>query len=61
MKDGLKAMRKLKGYTQRKLAELSGIPASTIENWEMHGAGHATAENLKKVADVLECRMEDLF
>ena len=61
MKDGLKAMRKLRGYTQHQLAKMSGVAASTIEKWEMSGAGHATAENLKKVAKALDCKMEDLF
>lgn len=54
-------MRKLRGYSLRKLAELSGIPASTIEKWEALGAAHATAGKLKKVADALGCKMEDLI
>lgn len=56
----LKEKRAEKGLSQRKLAELSGVPYRTIENWEQRGIDHATVGNLRKVARALGCTVGDL-
>lgn len=55
----LKRKRRESGLTQRQLAEKSGVPLRTIQNWE----GHVTeplARPLKRVAEVLGCKLDDL-
>ena len=61
MKEGLKARRLRHGYTVRKLAKLSGVPKTTIERWETIGVESASAGKLKKLADALGCKVDDLF
>ena len=61
MKDGLKAMRKLRGLSTRELSERSGVPKTTIEGWELRGADKAVAGKLLLVANVLGVKMEDLL
>lgn len=57
----LKEKRKESGLSQRKLSEKSGIPLRTIQNWEGGGIKCAVVGTLKKVADVLGCRVDDLL
>lgn len=57
----LKEKRKEKGFTQKGLAEASGLPFRTIQNWEQLGIDHATVGNLKKVAKALGCKPGDLI
>ncbi|MBQ9021045.1 MAG: helix-turn-helix transcriptional regulator [Eggerthellaceae bacterium] len=59
MKEGLKAIRKLRGWSVRELAEYSGVPKTTIEGWENRGTDKAIAGKLKRVADALGVNMED--
>ena len=56
----LKEKRKEKGLTQKRLAELSGIPMRTIQNWENH-MSEPLARPLKRVAEVLGCKVDDLI
>ena len=56
----LKQKRKEAGLTQRQLAEKSGVPLRTIQNWEDH-VTEPTARPLKRVADVLGCKVDDLI
>ena len=55
----LKKKRKEAGLTQKQLAEKSGVPLRTIQNWEDH-VNEPLARPLKKVAEVLGCRVDDL-
>lgn len=56
----LKEKRKEAGLTHKKLAELSGVPIRTIQNWEDH-VSEPLARPLKRVADVLGCKVDDLI
>ena len=56
----LKEKRKEAGLTQKKLAELSGVPIRTIQNWEDH-VSEPLARPLKRVAEVLGCKVDDLI
>lgn len=49
-----------KGYSDRRLAEKSGISKSEINNIE-NGKRSPTLDTLKKLADALGCRIEDLY
>ena len=53
-------LRTEKGYSDRKLAEKSGISKSEINNIE-NGKRSPTLDTLKKLADALGCRIEDLY
>lgn len=57
----LKTKRKEAGLTQRMLAELSGVPKRTIQDWERFGADRAVLGKIKRVADVLGCKVDDLL
>lgn len=57
----LKDARIEEGLTQRKLAELSGVPRRTIQNWEESGFESATVKNAVKVARALGRSIEELL
>ncbi len=57
----LSEIRKEEGLTQRRLAELSGVPRRTIQNWEESGFGNATVRNAVKVARALGRSIEELL
>lgn len=59
----LKAMRMRMAITQRKLAELSGIPQRTIQQYEQRqkNINKAQAEYLLRLSKVLKCSMEELL
>lgn len=57
----LKDARIEKGLTQRQLAELSGVPRRTIQNWEESGFGNATVKNAVRVARALGKSIEELL
>lgn len=52
--------RNKKGCTLKQLAELSGIPKSTINNIE-NGLTSPTILQLEKLAKALDVRINDLF
>lgn len=57
----LKNRRKEAGIAQRELSERSGVPLRTIQNWEKDGVDRAVVGSLKRVADVLGCKVDDLL
>lgn len=56
----LKQIRKSKGLTQDKLAEISGIHRNSIGNWE-RGKNLPKFEETKKIADALGVSIQDLI
>lgn len=59
----LKLLRKCVGLSQRELAQYSGIPLRTIQQYEQRqkNINKAQAEYLVKLAKVLYCNVEDLI
>lgn len=59
----LKLLRKISGLSQRELAEQSGVPLRTIQQYEQRrkDINKAQAEYLVMFAKVLYCRVEDLI
>ena len=57
----LKDARIEEGLTQRRLAELSGVPRRTIQNWEESGFDNATVKNAVRVSRVLGRSIEELL
>lgn len=57
----LKKIRKEKGLSWERLSKASGVPVSTIANWERGNIGKARLESVKKVADALGCKVDDLI
>lgn len=58
----LQALRKIRGYSQRELAEKSGIGLRNIQQYEQRAKdiNKASVSNLLALAQVLGCRVEDL-
>ena len=56
----IKEMRIKRGLTQKQLAELLGVKQSNISRWEA-GTFQPNATTLKKMADVLNCYIDDLI
>lgn len=56
----IKAVRQSKGYTQKQVAELSGIPYSTYSNYENNNREPSITQ-LKKIAGALEIPVNDLL
>ncbi|WP_442867091.1 helix-turn-helix domain-containing protein [Anabaena sp. CS-542/02] len=54
------AIRKQKGLTQEKLAELSGYSVEFISLIE-RGVNAPTIDGLEKLAEILDCNVEILF
>ncbi len=59
----LKQMRRKAGLSQSKLAELSGVPVRTIQQYEQRqkNINKAQAEYLVMLAQALCCRIEELL
>lgn len=59
----LKKLREKKGITQRELAELLGIPLRTIIGYEQkqRDINKASCSTVKKIADALNVKIEDLL
>ena len=59
----LKALRTLAGLSQSELAELSGVPVRTIQQYEQRqkNINKAQAETLLRLARVLCCSVEELM
>ena len=60
MKNKLAEVRNAAGISQAKLAELSGVPRRTIQDWEAQKFEPGVYK-LYKVAQVLSCNIEDLL
>lgn len=58
----LQALRKIRGYSQRELAEKSGIGLRNIQQYEQRAKdiNKASVSNLLALAQALGCRVEDL-
>ncbi|MCP4809814.1 MAG: helix-turn-helix domain-containing protein [Proteobacteria bacterium] len=56
----IRQLREIRGYTQNKLAQLSGVPRPTIANLESGGA-NPTLSVLTKVAAALQVSIEELI
>lgn len=50
-----------KGMTRADLSRRSGVPVRTLENWANRSRTRMDVYQLYKVAQVLECHMEDLI
>ncbi len=48
------------GMTQTKLAKAAGVPRRTLQNWE-RDISQAKVASLKRVADALGCKVDDLI
>lgn len=57
----LRARREHEGMTQRQLADASGVPFRTIQNWERLGIDMATVGKARRVAKALRCSIDDLL
>ena len=59
----LKQMRNEKGFTQIKLARVSGVPIRNIRAYENGSVNinQAAAETVLKLATALDCTVEDLI
>lgn len=55
-----KSLRKSKGLSQAKLAELLGVEQSAVAMWEV-GINNPMADKLPKIAEILGCTIDDLF
>ena len=56
----LKVKRVEAGMSQRELAAKSGVPLRTLQNWE-RDVSQASVGSLKRVADTLGCKVDDLL
>ena len=56
----LKLMRIKKGFTLKQLAAKSNLNYNTINSWEL-GKHSPSNENLKVIAEVLDCSIADLI
>ena len=59
----LKCVRKTKGYSQKQLAELSGVSLRSIQMYEQRNKdiNKAQSESLYHLAKALGCKMENLL
>lgn len=57
----IKELRESKNISRPELAKLSGVPKRTIDDWENERRIPRDVYQLKKVADVLQVKIEDLL
>ncbi|WP_307836812.1 helix-turn-helix transcriptional regulator [Priestia megaterium] len=57
----IKEKRLEKNWSQTYLAQLSGVPQPTISQIENGTRQYPTFENMKKIAEALDLRLEDIF
>ena len=59
----LKRIRTAKGYSQKQLAELSGVSLRSIQVYEQRreDINKAQSDSLFRLAKALDCTMEDLL
>ena len=57
----LKEKRTEAGYTQQRLSDESGVALRTIQSWEGGRIDRAVVGDLKRVADLLGCKVDDLI
>lgn len=56
----LKRARKSQGMTQTELAEFIGVTQGAVHQWES-GKSSPTIDNLKKIAKLFNCKVDDLI
>ncbi|WP_051568492.1 helix-turn-helix domain-containing protein [Crocinitomix catalasitica] len=56
----IKEYRKLRGFTQQELSELSGIKKRTLINYE-NGDSDIPFSKLQKIANILEVSIQELY
>ncbi len=59
--NNIKQIRQAKDLNRKQLAELSGVPSRTIDDWENNRRIPRDVYQLKKVADALDVTIEDLI
>lgn len=57
----LKEMRVNAGMTQQELASKAGVSMSIVSHYERNGTGKAQLRVVKKLADALGCKVDDLI
>lgn len=57
----LTIIREQKGIKQKELAEMTGIPVNTIQNWEFWGMNYIPLWRCVIIADALGCDVRDLY
>lgn len=56
----LETMRAAKGISRMELSIRTGIPYQTIASWENGNRTFSKFENLVKIADALDCKIDDI-
>lgn len=59
MENKLRKLRKINGLTQIRLAQKANVPRSVIARYET-GRTNLSLNSLSKLADALECSMDDI-
>ena len=59
-KENLKKLRKLKGFSQEKLAEMVNLTIFTIQSYEQ-GKSKPNIDQLERIKITLNCSWEDLL
>ena len=59
--NNIKALRQSKNMTRKALSDKSGVPARTIDDWENGRRIPRDVYQIKKIADTLEVKIEDLI
>lgn len=49
-----------KGYRRKFIADKIGVTPQQLSNW-IHGRSYPTVDKLFKVAEILECKVDDLY
>lgn len=52
---------KARGITKTELAKRAGLSRRAINKWCLHGIDKAWLGHIKRVADALDCSIEDLI
>lgn len=56
----IRELRNKKGYSLGDLSKMTGVPKSTIADFEKGKIKNLNEENLNRIADVLECSSQEL-
>lgn len=58
--NNIKFLREKNNLTQESISKIFGISQSTVAKWET-GEAMPRSDKLPKLAEILNCRIEDLF
>lgn len=56
----IRALREAAGMRQYELAARMGVKQASVSAWES-GSGNPSVENLKKLADIFQCSIDELL